>query len=128
MKLAYTVSKLKGSSKWYAHHIDFPNRPCAVNDYPVFGTKKDALHIAATMQGVSYKEYMTLRRGKIQTESCKNCSYYETYYSVKNKEWQSICKLTVIRERIANKETVCERYMHVLQDDWCKSWHERKEN
>lgn len=106
MELLYTIAKVKGSNKWYAHHVDFPNRPCAVDGSPIFGTKKNTLHIAATMQGISYKEYMTLRKNASPKECCRSCLYYESYYSVKNKEWQAICKSTVIREKIVNEELV----------------------
>ena len=62
MKLAYTVSKEKGTSRWYAPAVGFPNIPCIIDGSPTFGTKKDALHNAANMQGLPYKEYMALRR------------------------------------------------------------------
>lgn len=59
MKLPYTVSKEKGGM-WYCHKEGFPN-------VPVVGSfsknKKDALHVAADMCGLPYKEYMKLRKG-----------------------------------------------------------------
>lgn len=58
MKLTYTVSKEKGSSRWYAHKVGFPNIP-AMSER---GTKKNALHIAADSMGLPYKEYMEIRR------------------------------------------------------------------
>lgn len=64
MKLAYTVSKEKGTSRWYAHAVGFPHIPCMIDGSPTFGTKKDALHNASLMQGIPYKEYMRLRRSK----------------------------------------------------------------
>lgn len=61
MKLTYTVSKEKGG-QWYAHQVGFPNIPCMIGERHTFGTKKYALHNAAIMQGLPYKEYMQLRR------------------------------------------------------------------
>lgn len=62
MKLTYTVSKVKGSDKWYAHMTGFPNIPCMIDGRSTFGTKKEALHNAALMMALPYKEYMQLRR------------------------------------------------------------------
>lgn len=62
MKLAYTISKAKGSDKWYAHAVGFPKCPCMIDGCNTFGTKKEALHNAALMMGLPYKEYMQLRR------------------------------------------------------------------
>ena len=61
MTLNYTVSKEKGG-KWYAHAVGFPGIPCMISGRGTFGDKKHALHNAAMMQGLSYKDYMTLRR------------------------------------------------------------------
>ena len=61
MKVTYTVSKEKGSNRYYAHKVGFPNIP-VVSERGTFGTKKDALHIAADSMGLPYKEYMALRR------------------------------------------------------------------
>lgn len=61
MKLTYTVSKEKGSNRWYAHKVGFPNIP-VMSERGTFGTKKNALHIAADSMALSYKEYMELRR------------------------------------------------------------------
>ena len=61
MKLTYTVSKEKGSSRWYAHKVGFPNIP-VMSERGTFGTKKNALHIAADSMGLPYKEYMEIRR------------------------------------------------------------------
>lgn len=56
--MKYTVSKERGSSKWYAHPVGQP--------YPHVlgsaGDKKKALHAAAEMEGVSYRKYMSMRR------------------------------------------------------------------
>ena len=61
MDLIYTVSKEKGG-QWYAHKVGFPGIPCMINGCKTFGDKKNALHNAAIMQGIPYKEYMQLRR------------------------------------------------------------------
>lgn len=61
MKLTYTVSKEKGSNRWYAHQVDFPHIP-VMSERGTFGTKKNALHTAADSMGLSYKEYMEIRR------------------------------------------------------------------
>lgn len=61
MKLTYTVSKEKDSNRWYAHQVGFPNCP-VMSERGTFGTKKNALHIAADMEGLDYREYMKLRR------------------------------------------------------------------
>lgn len=57
--MIYNVAKEKGG-RWYVCHADMP-------DKPIPGThckeKKDALHIAAEREGVSYKEYLKLRKG-----------------------------------------------------------------
>ena len=63
MELTDTVSKEKGSNRYYAHMIGFPNIP-VISERGTFGTKKNALHIAADSMGLPYKEYMTLRRKK----------------------------------------------------------------
>lgn len=61
MELTYTVSKEKGSNRYYAHKVGFPNIP-VMSERGTFGTKKYALHIAADSMGLPYKEYMALRR------------------------------------------------------------------
>ena len=58
MKLAYTVSKEKGSSRYYAHEIGCRNSPLDGSA----GDKKRALHAAADAQGVPFKEFMKLWR------------------------------------------------------------------
>lgn len=61
MKLVYTVSQEKRSGLWYAHMIGFSYIP--VHSWRgVFGTKKQALKIAAEKQGLPYEDYMRLRR------------------------------------------------------------------
>ncbi len=53
----YDISKQKGSSRWYAHLVETPKIPASrLTD------KKTALHDAAALMGISYKEYMNLRR------------------------------------------------------------------
>lgn len=61
MKLAYTVSKEKGG-QWYAHMVGYPYIPCMIDGCSTYGSKKNALHNAAIMMGLPYKEYMALRR------------------------------------------------------------------
>lgn len=61
MKLAYTVSKVKGSNQWCAHKVGFPYIP-VMSERGTFVDKKTALHIAADSMGLPYKEYMQLRR------------------------------------------------------------------
>lgn len=61
MKITYDVSKAKGSDKWYAHKVGFPYIP-VMSERGTFGTKKNALHVAADSMGLPYKEYIQLRR------------------------------------------------------------------
>ena len=61
MELIYTVSKEKGGL-WYAHRVGFTHIPCMISERNTFGDKKNALHNAAMMMGLPYKEYMALRR------------------------------------------------------------------
>lgn len=61
MKITYDVSKEKGSNRWYAHQVGFPYIP-VFSERGTFGTKKNALHIAADCMGLPYKEYMQLRK------------------------------------------------------------------
>jgi len=58
MNLMYDVSKQKGSSSWYAYRTDTTKLPIA----GTFGDKKTALHAAARLCGLSYKDYITMRR------------------------------------------------------------------
>jgi len=58
MTLQYTVSKERGSSRYYAHRTGEPHLPVPGS----FGSKKKALHTAADLQGVLYREYMQIRR------------------------------------------------------------------
>lgn len=57
MNITYDVSKQKGSALWYPHRIESPR----VAAGPLAG-KKTALHAAANLMGVSYKDYMDMRR------------------------------------------------------------------
>lgn len=61
MKLAYTVSKEPNSGLWYAHMSGFPNIP-VMSARGTFGTKKRALQTAADSMGLTYKEYMEIRK------------------------------------------------------------------
>lgn len=58
MTLEYTVSKEKGSSRYYAHQVGEPGKPIP----GTYGTNKKALHAAAQLQGLDYKDYMRLHR------------------------------------------------------------------
>ncbi len=59
MKLTYTVSQGK-DALWYAHMVGFPYIP-VMSERGTFGTKTNALHIAANCMGLTYPEYMRLR-------------------------------------------------------------------
>lgn len=59
MDNTYDVSKQKGSSLWYAHLTETPKVPVSR-----LADKKTALHDAAGLMGLSYKEYMDWRRKK----------------------------------------------------------------
>ena len=59
MSITYDVSKQKGSSRWYAHATETPKVPASP-----LSDKKTALHNAAELMGLSYKDYMNLRRKK----------------------------------------------------------------
>ena len=58
MVLKYTVSKEKGSSQYYVCRVGEENVPLTRR----YTTKKKALHKAAEMQGIEYKQYMRIRR------------------------------------------------------------------
>lgn len=59
MNNTYDVSKQKGSSRWYAHLTETPKVPASrLTD------KKTALHYAAELMGMPYKDYMDWRRKK----------------------------------------------------------------
>lgn len=58
MKITYDVAKEKGSSRYFAHAVETPHIPVIGS----LGDKKHALHVAADCMGISYKEYMKLRR------------------------------------------------------------------
>ncbi len=62
--MIYTVSKERGSSRWYVHLTGDPKTPVPGS----FGNKKRALHIAANSEGMNYKEYMALRRKEGRNE------------------------------------------------------------
>lgn len=59
VNITYDVSKQKGSSRWYPHKVESPK----VAAGPL-GDKRQALHAAADLMGVSYKDYMDMRRKK----------------------------------------------------------------
>lgn len=56
--MEYTISKEKGSSRYYIHRVN--------EKTPVPGTtglsKKQALHRAASLNGMEYKDYMKARK------------------------------------------------------------------
>ena len=56
--LEYTVVKEKGSNRYYVCRVGEENIPLTSR----FTAKKKALHKAAEMEGLDYKEYMSLRR------------------------------------------------------------------
>ena len=56
--LEYTVSKEKGSNRYYVCRVGEENIPLSSR----FTAKKKALHKAAEMQGLEYKQYMRIRR------------------------------------------------------------------
>lgn len=58
MVLEYTVSKEKGSSRYYVCRVGEEKTPLTRR----YTTKKKALHKAAEMQGIEYKNYMRIRR------------------------------------------------------------------
>ena len=58
MVLEYTVSKEKGGSQYYVCRVGEEKIPLTCR----YTTKKKALHKAAEMQGLEYKQYMRIRR------------------------------------------------------------------
>lgn len=57
----YTVSKVKNRNLWYAHQVGFPHIP-VMSERGTFGTKTNALHVAADSMGLTYREYMDAKR------------------------------------------------------------------
>lgn len=60
MKLTYTVSQDKDSNMWYAHRVGFSYIP-VFSERGTFGTKRNALQVAADSVGLTYKDYMYVR-------------------------------------------------------------------
>lgn len=56
--MEYTVSKEKGSSRYYVHRVGDPKNPIP----GTYAPKKRALHTAADMNGMDFKEYMKARK------------------------------------------------------------------
>lgn len=56
--ITYTVSKERGSSRWYAHPVGKPYMRVEGS----VGSKKKALHAAAEMEMLDYRQYMKLWR------------------------------------------------------------------
>lgn len=59
MSITYDISKQRGTQRWYAHRVETPKIP----ESPLCD-KKGALHAAADLMSITYKEYMELRRRK----------------------------------------------------------------
>lgn len=57
MELAYTTAKEKGSSRYYVHRV---GDPAPISG--TYGEKKQVMHTAAKMNGITYKEFMRLRK------------------------------------------------------------------
>ncbi len=57
MELLYDVAKQRGSSRWFPYRTDTAKVPAGP-----LGTKKEALHAAASLMGIDYNEYMKMRR------------------------------------------------------------------
>lgn len=57
----YTVSKAKNTNLWYAHQVGFSYIP-VMSERGTFGTRTNALHVAADSMGLTYKDYMDARR------------------------------------------------------------------
>ena len=57
MVMKYEVHKEHGSSRWYVTEVG-----CKEPIPGTYGTKKRALHTAAKMNGLDYKDYMRIRR------------------------------------------------------------------
>ena len=64
MKRTYVVSKTRvtqnGEELWYAHMVGFPNIP-VLSERGTFGTKHNALQVAADSMGLTLKEYMAIK-------------------------------------------------------------------
>lgn len=57
MVMKYEVHKEHGSSRWYVTEVG-----CKEPIPGTYGTKKRALHTAAKMNGLDYKDYMRVCR------------------------------------------------------------------
>lgn len=55
----YDASKEKGSARYYIHPLGVPGKPLP----KTYGRKSAVLHKAAAMNGMTYKEFMRIRRG-----------------------------------------------------------------
>lgn len=63
MRKAYTVSSTtnsEGKEVWYAHRVGYPNIP-VMSERGTFGTKRNAMKIAADSMGLPLKEYMDIK-------------------------------------------------------------------
>lgn len=58
MELTHQIAKEKGG-RYYVHETATPKKPIPDS----FGDKKYALRFAAKCMGISYKEYLKLRKG-----------------------------------------------------------------
>ena len=57
----YTVSKDSKTGLWYAHMVGYSYIP-VFSERGTFGTKRNALQIAADSMGLIYREYMDFRK------------------------------------------------------------------
>lgn len=57
----YTVSKDEKTNLWYAHIVGYPYIP-VFSERGTFGTKRNALQVAADSMGLIYREYMEYRK------------------------------------------------------------------
>lgn len=59
-EITYTVSKAKNSDLYYAHRVGYSSIP-VMSERGTFGTKQNALRIAADSMGLPLKDYLKLR-------------------------------------------------------------------
>lgn len=56
--MEFTISKEKGSSRYYVHPVGEPNKPIP----GTYAPKKRAMKTAAQMNGMDYREYLKARK------------------------------------------------------------------
>ena len=59
--MIYTVQKQRGSNRYYVTHVNDKNTPLS----PFYPEKRKALKAAAKMEGISYKQYLRLRKTEV---------------------------------------------------------------